>query len=367
MIYLDSAATSFLKPSTVEHAVIRAMRTLSSPGRGAYSLAMNAADELYSCRLSAAKLFKVQDAENIVFTSSASHSLNIAVNSMVKQGGTVLVSGFEHNSVTRPLYAAGANLITAGTKLFDVQDTIDDFERKIKSADCVFCTHVSNVFGYVLPIYEIAEVCKYNKVPLAIDASQSAGIIDVDAKRLGANFIACPGHKGLFGLQGTGILICNSETKPIIHGGSGSDSKSQTMPEYLPDRLEAGTHNIPGIAALNAGINFVLTKGSENIRNHELQMLNRMKQRLENTEYELFTGENQLGVLSLRHNRLDCEEIAQKLAEDGVCVRAGLHCAPLAHKSAGTIDTGTVRFSFSPFTDFRQIDAACDCLLSYIH
>lgn len=364
MIYLDNAATSFIKPVCVQQAVLNAMQSMASPGRGAYSQAMNAADIIYKCRVAAAELLNAPEPENVIFTSNASHSLNIAINSLVNRGDRVLMSGFEHNSVSRPLYESGAQVVVTGRKLFDKNAILEDFEEKIKNADIVVCTHVSNVFGFILPIYEIAELCAEKSVPLIIDASQSAGLININQDKLKAAFIAAPGHKGLFGPQGTGILLCNAETKPIIHGGSGSDSRLQQMPDYLPDRLEAGTHNVPGIAGLLAGINYVLENGTNTILAHETQMLELMIEKLLDSSYELFYGTDQSGVLSLRNREIDCEQIASILADNGICVRAGMHCAPTAHDSAGTLETGTVRFSFSPFVTSDQILYVCELLKS---
>ncbi len=364
MIYLDSAATSFVKPLSVQQAVLGAMRTMSSPGRGAYSQAMLAAEMIYDCRCKVAKLFNVDDPENIVFTSNATHGLNIAINSVVKPGMKVLISGFEHNSVTRPLTAMEADIVIAGTKLFDDNVVLSDFENKIKSVDCVVCTHVSNVFGYVLPIYEISEMCKRYRKKLIVDASQSAGIIPIDCDKLYAAFVAMPGHKALFGPQGTGILICNHESVPLIHGGSGSNSKLQYMPDYLPDRLEAGTHNVPGLAGLKAGIEYIEQKGMDKIHEFETKLLGIMVDELTNTKFEIFNGQSQLGVLSIKHPEIDSEDLAALLANENICIRAGMHCSPLAHKSAGTLLSGTARFSFSPFNSIEEIRKTCSLLKS---
>ncbi len=362
MIYFDNAATSLLKPQAVYKASMNAMKTMASPGRGAHEPAMRAAKELFDCRIAAAELFDVDDPENIVFTMNATHGLNIAIKSMVHKGSNVLVSGFEHNSVVRPLYAAEANVIVVGRELFNKQKVIDEFKENIKRADFAVCTHVSNAFGFILPIYEVAEICRENSVPLIVDASQSAGILDVNMKELGAEFIAMPGHKGLYGPQGTGILIAGNGAKPLMEGGSGSDSASKFMPEYLPDRLEAGTHNVCGIAGLRAGIEFVKHRGTKNIFEHEKKLSNIMVSNLKDSEYELFTGEPQGGVVSLRHKKYEPETIAETLAKAGICVRSGLHCAPLAHESAGTIESGTVRFSFSPFNTPQQVRYCCQQL-----
>ena len=364
MIYLDNAATTLPKPVSVERAVSRAMMSMASPGRGAHVPAMKAAQTLFDCRAAAAELFHVPEAENVVFTMNATHALNIAIRSKAKRGTRVLISGFEHNSVTRPLADMGANIRIGGRKLFDREDTLNAFQKEIPGAELVVCTHVSNVFGHILPIYEIAVLCRKYRVPLIVDASQSAGILDVDFQRLGAAYVAMPGHKALFGPQGTGILLCGEKGIPLMQGGSGSDSIPQSMPDYLPDRLEAGTHNSSGIAGLLEGIRFVREKGLENIRKHERSMLEIMQKELGNDKTELFAADSSLqcGVLSLRIKGMSCEDIAAGLSRRGVCVRSGLHCAPTAHESAGTIDTGTIRFSFSPFVSREQVSAACGVL-----
>ena len=280
----------------------------------------------------------------------------------------MLISGFEHNSVTRPLAELGAEISVAGRKLFDREDTLKEFKREIPRAELVVCTHVSNVFGYILPIEEIAEMCKKYKVHLIVDASQSAGILDLDFQRLGAAFAAMPGHKALLGPQGTGILLCGEKGLPLLQGGSGSDSTPQHMPEYLPDRQEAGTHNTTGVAGLLAGLRFVREKGPENIRKHERSLLELMVRELDNEKTELFAADEsvQSGVLSLRVKNRSCEDIAEGLSQRGVCVRSGLHCAPTAHRSAGTLETGTIRFSFSPFVTEAQVLSACQILREII-
>lgn len=366
MIYLDNAATTLLKPVSVFPSMRRAMETMASPGRGAHAPAMRAADLVLDCRIAAAELFHAPDPEQIVFTSNATHALNLAIFSLAKQGSSVLISGFEHNAVTRPLHAIGAKISIAGRRLFDPEDTLRDFSSKLDRADLVICTHVSNVFGYILPLYEISELCRQKQVPLIVDASQSAGVLDIDAQRLGAAFIAMPGHKALYGPQGTGLLLCGAEAMPLLYGGSGSDSAEQSMPPYLPDRLEAGTHNVPGIAGLLAGLRYVLERGPESIAAHEKALLRQMAEQLKNIDsLEVFQSENdsQTGVLSVRSRSCSSETLAAVLNEKGICVRAGLHCAPTAHQSAGTFDSGTVRFSFSAFTECSQIDAACRALL----
>ena len=362
MIYLDNAATTMIKPLAVSRAVMKAMQTMASPGRGGHEPAMRAAKTVFECRTEAAELFHVPSPEQIVFTLNATHGLNIAIHSLARKDTRVLVSGYEHNSVTRPLAALEAEIHVAQAPLFDSAAMLAAFEKQLSGMQLVVCTHVSNVFGYILPIYDIARLCREKGIPLIVDASQSAGILEVDYERLGAAFIAMPGHKGLFGPQGTGILICAQPGSPLLSGGSGSDSIPQTMPDYLPDRLEAGTHNVCGIAGLREGIRYVRQSGLDSIYAHENTLLHSMVSELSGVEgLTLYTDNcrNQSGVLSLRSARLNCEEMAAQLGEKGVCVRTGLHCAPYAHRTAGTLDSGTVRFSFSPFNSPEDVARSC--------
>ena len=364
MIYLDSAATSLSKPVSVERAVVRAMRSMASPGRGGHPPAMLAAETVYACREEAAALFHVPDPSRVVFTMNATHGLNLAIRSRVRPGGRVVISGFEHNAVTRPLHALGAEIHIAGRELFAPERLLEEWERELPRVETAVCTVVSNVFGYILPVGELAALCRRYDVPLILDASQAAGVLPLDFEALGAAFVAMPGHKGLLGPQGTGLLLCGEEGSPLIQGGSGSESRLQRMPDALPEHLEAGTHNVPGIAGLLAGIRYVRRTGTQSILNHEQALLARAAADLEGSGLELFIGpkEEQSGVLSLRCPWMDCEELAAGLAERGVCVRAGLHCAPTAHESAGTLETGTLRLSFSPFLRPGELDEACRIL-----
>ena len=365
MIYLDSAATSLIKPIAVGREMLRAMQSCASPGRGGHVPAMLAAETVYRCRETAAQLFHVPEPERVVLTMNATHGLNLAIRSLVRPGMRVLISGYEHNSVTRPLRLLGAEILTAASPLFDPEAALEASRARIPEADVVICTHVSNVFGFILPIYDIAALCRERGVPLIVDASQSAGILNVDFACLGAAFVAMPGHKGLLGPQGTGLLLCGADSEPLLAGGSGSDSLEQSMPSYLPDRLEAGTHNVPGAAGLTAGMDYVLERGTDAIAAHEQTLLASLVEGLSAVDdVEIFAGApgTQSGVLSFRLRDLDCEESAQRLAEYGVCVRSGLHCAPTAHRSAGTLETGTVRVSLSPFTTAGEIEDLCSIL-----
>lgn len=361
MIYLDSAATSFLKPRGVERAMVAALRHMTSPGRGGHSLSMAAAETVYRCRTEAAELFHVPSPERVVFTMNATHALNIAIRTLVRPGDPVVISGFEHNAVTRPLRHLNAELRIASAPLFQPEAMLEAVKKLLPGAKAMVCTHVSNVFGCVLPIREIARLCQKAGVPLIVDASQSAGILDVDFTGWNAAFVAMPGHKGLLGPQGTGILLCGTDGAPLLHGGTGSQSRMQEMPAELPDRHEAGTHNVPGIAGLAAGIEYLLPRRKQ-VERRERALLSQLVTLLRrNDDLELFydaAGTSQAGVLSLRSRSMDAEILAQRLADRGVAVRAGLHCAPLAHETAGTLETGTVRLSLSPFNTPQEIETA---------
>lgn len=353
MIYLDFGATSFVKPPAVARAVGQALKTCANPGRGGYREAMNAANRVFACREEAGALFGCRP-EQVVFTAGCTHGLNIAIRSLVDPGDRVVISGFEHNAVVRPLYALGADTVVAGRKLFDWEDTLSRFEDALKQKPkaAVF-THVSNVFGYILPVEEMAALCRDRGVPFVMDAAQSAGSIPLSLEKLGAEFIAMPGHKGLLGPQGTGLLLCRQAGRPLLYGGTGGESTLRGMPEYLPERLEAGTMNVPGIAGLAAGLRFLRRRNIADLGAEEARQARYCAGALENMGLRVFRGAHQGGTVSFVPEG-DCEEFARHLARRGIALRAGLHCAPLAHESAGTLESGTVRVSFGWNADNSQ-------------
>jgi selenocysteine lyase/cysteine desulfurase len=345
MIYLDSGATSFRKPPAVYQAVRRAMESCASPGRGGYPAAMLAAQTVLRCRERAGRMFDCPP-EKVVFTSNCTHGLNMAIRTLVKPGDRVAISGFEHNAVTRPLYHLGAHAVVAGRKLFDWDDTLEQFEAALRSGvSAAVFTHCSNVFGYILPVEQMAALCRQYGVPFIVDAAQSAGTLPVHLGQWGADFVAMPGHKGLLGPQGTGILLCSRQPESLLQGGTGSESRNRRMPDFLPDGAEAGTLNVPGIAGMSAGLAYLERTGIQKIHQREQREAKYCAAGLEKLGLQVFYGEHQSGTVSFV-SRCDCEETAQCLAWQNIAVRAGLHCAPLAHESAGTLETGTVRISF---------------------
>lgn len=355
MIYLDHGATSFCKPRSVGIAMEQALRTCANPGRGGYPAAMQAARRVLNCRERAGELFGCQP-EQVVFTGSCTQGLNIAIGTLVQPGDPVVISGFEHNAVVRPLHALDARIRVAGRKLFSREDTLEEFEKALKlGVKAAVFTHVSNVFGYALPVEKMAALCRKYRVPFIVDCAQSAGILPVEPEKWGADFVAMPGHKGLMGPQGTGILICRREPKPLFYGGTGSLSASYEMPDFLPDRLEAGTLNVPGIAGLCAGLEWVLGGDMEDRLKRQQTQVQHCARGLRRMGLTVFSGPHQTGTLSFLPEG-DCEEVAQALAQRGIAVRGGLHCAPLAHESAGTLNSGTVRVSYGPEATFGQTE-----------
>ena len=364
MIYLDNAATTLHKPRAVDEAVRRAMHAAAGYARGGYAAAMRAGETVYACREQAAALFGVRDPARVVFTMNATHALNLAVHALAQPGMRVAVSGYEHNAVMRPLLLRGIDPIVLDTPLWDSAAMVEAAGQALADgAELFILNHVSNVFGFAAPVEEIAALLDEKGVPLILDASQSAGLIDIDVRRHPCLAAVCmPGHKALYGPQGTGILLALDDhiaARPLLAGGTGSRSEEMRQPDFLPDALESGTPNVPGIAGLAAGIAFVRAVGPANILAHERKLTREFARALEGeSRITCFAHPAQTGVLSLTVRGAAVENIAETLARQGVAVRAGLHCAPLAHRTAGTEETGTVRFSLSFYSTAHQVEHA---------
>ena len=378
MIYLDNAATTMHKPAQVRRAVSEALHRGGNAGRGGHSGEAYSDRVLFECRDEIATLFGLAEPERVVFTMNATHALNIAINSLVRPGMRVLISGYEHNAVRRPLLAkerAGEiETVVLRSPLFEPEVFLYKLEAELRrGAGLVVMTHVSNVFGYILPVERADELCAEHGVPLIVDASQSAGVLELNAAALRATRYLCmPGHKGLYGPQGTGALVCVGDRyeeeppEPLMFGGTGGDSRAEGMPDYLPERVEAGTQNVHGIAGLREGVRFVRRTGTARILAHEREMARRIISGLAlYPRVRVFAAPGlfcQTGVLSLVVRGVSCERTAELLAAEGIAVRAGQHCAPLAHDSAGTGREGSVRLSPSVFTKPSEADAAVRAL-----
>ncbi|MDR1736131.1 MAG: aminotransferase class V-fold PLP-dependent enzyme [Oscillospiraceae bacterium] len=378
MTYLDNAATTLYKPKSVQKAVCAALKESGGAGRGGHAAALRAAEIIYGARETAAELFRMRDPERVIFTSNGTHSLNIAIKSLAARGGRVVVSGFEHNAVIRPLYRLsqeiGVKVDVIPTPLFEPEMAVSLFEMALDGDVCLaVCTHVSNVFGYVLPIERIWALCKHRGVPLIVDAAQSAGVLPIAGDS--GPYFCMPGHKGLYGPQGTGLLLCPPDgliLKNLIEGGTGSASSDSAMPNFYPDRLEAGTPNAPSIAGLNAGMRYIINSGIPHTAT-EFDLSDpphrKMLYRLHCSLAAIWGVKSyytdglycQSGVISFNIEGQEPESVAARLAAKGIAVRAGLHCAPTAHKTAGTFPGGTVRASIGAFNttaDIRRLAAA---------
>lgn len=364
MIYFDNAATTLQKPSSVWRAVAQAIETCGNPGRSGHKAAMKAADIVFDCRSIAADFFGLAEPERVVFTLNATHALNIAIKSCLKGGGHAVISGYEHNSVVRPLEGMkgeGVTYTVARSPLFDPDAAYNAVvEALTEDTRCVILTHVSNVFGFVLPVEKVDALCARRGIPLVIDASQSAGTLPLDVSRLsGTAFVCMPGHKGLYGPQGTGILLSCKDMPlySVLEGGTGSLSMEKHQPDFLPDALESGTVNVPGIAGLREGLRFV-SRYREDIRQGELALVKQAAQGLCAIPGVTVWHEPvcQSGVLSFRTDWADPAALCEGLARKDFCLRAGLHCAPLAHESAGTLPEGTLRLGFSAFNTPQQVE-----------
>lgn len=371
MIYLDQAATSLQKPPEVCQAMLTACKTCAGYARSGHAPALRAGEVVYQCRETAAQLFSVDNPEQIIFTMNATHALNLAIHGFCTPSTVVAVSSYEHNSVMRPLHALGCPLRILRSKLFDSSDFLHEAERAIDAGVQIFIiNHVSNVFGSIVPLEQLDAMLQAYQIPLILDASQSAGTIPISVRRLRSLRAVCmPGHKGLLGPQGTGILILSNPDdlpRPLLQGGTGSASSSLEQPAFLPDRLESGTPNVPGIAGLHAGMKFLLEQGIDAIHRHEQDCIQTCIATLRTIpNLEVFAAEEperQAGVLSIRIPNQPSEILAQALADQGVCVRGGLHCAPLAHQSAHTQTTGTVRLSVGPYNTRLEMQRTAEIL-----
>ena len=357
MIYLDNAATTLRKPPQVAAAVAEALRSCANPGRGGHAAAARADRTVYRVRELAARYFETEP-ERVCFTANATEGLNIALRTLVRPGDRVVISGLEHNAVTRTLAALGAETVPVCAPLFDRESWLQAFDAALRPGTrAAVCLHVSNVFGCVLPVQELGALCLEREIPLVVDASQSAGLLPVRPAQWHAAFTAMPGHKGLLGPQGTGLLICGRTPEPLRFGGTGTQSLLQTMPEELPDRLEAGTLNVPGIAGLGAGLEWLLHQPGGAVLQRERGLLDRAVRMLNGLNVPLYAGPGQTAVLSFRLPGWDCEQAAAAYARAGIALRAGLHCAPLAHRTAGTLPEGTVRLSLSALSRGEELDA----------
>ena len=367
MTYFDNAATTFPKPDIVYEKIMEAMKDYgANPGRSGHKLALKINRGIYDTRMSLAELLNVDNPMNISFTFNCTESLNLAIKGVLKPGDHVITTSMEHNSVLRPIkyleqFGIESTIVEANL-LGEIN--VDNIKKAIKSnTRLIVTTHISNLTGTIMPVKEIGALAKEHGIIYILDAAQSAGVYHVNPVTMNIDIVAFPGHKGLLGPQGTGGLYIREglEVQEIFQGGTGSMSESLIQPDMTPDKFESGTPNGPGLIGLGAGIEYINLKGMDNIRKHEEDLTKYFIEETSKIEGIKLYGpcdvKKQAAVVSLNIKDYDSSEIAYILDEQyDIMVRPGLHCAPLAHKTIGTLDQGVIRFSFSPFNTLEEIE-----------
>jgi len=377
--YMDNAATSFPKAPGVAESMSNYILNIGcNINRGVYSKSLEAENIAFETRELLCSLFNFDKPENVIFTSNITTSLNMLLKGLLKNGDHVIVSSLEHNAVMRPL----SSLVNIGVEFSkcpcdsDGNLYLDKLSSLIKTnTKAIIMTHASNVCGTILPLKSIGEICKKHNLFFIIDGAQSAGFLDIDFYELNASAIAFTGHKGLLGPQGIGGFLISSElaynVSPIIEGGTGSLSELEIQPEYMPDKFESGTPNIPGVYGLNTSLKYILKEGISSIREKELQITSKFLKGIHNLSEIKIIGakdnKNRTAVVSLDFLNRDNGIVSHYLNKNyGISTRSGLHCAPSAHKSLGTFPRGTVRFSFSHFTTIEDINYSINAISKVI-
>lgn len=367
MIYMDNAATSFPKPESVYTAVDHFNRCLGgNPGRGSHQATLKAGSILLDAREVLSRLFNIKDCEQIAFTANVTESLNIALKGLLRPGDHVISTSMEHNAVARPLYTLSQQGVEWTTVACTADGSLDpeDIRRAIKpNTRMVAMLHASNLTGTIMPIAEVGKICRENNLMFLVDSAQTAGVLPLDVEAQNIDLLAFTGHKGLLGLQGTGGLYVSTglEISPLKEGGTGSFSEHLQHPGFMPDRLESGTPNTPGIVGLLAGVEFILQTGRENIHRHEQELTEMLLGGLREIKGIKTYGPNdskrQTAVVAFNIDDVDCGELSMQLDyQYGIVTRSGLHCAPLAHQTIGTLERGSCRLSPGYFTTKEEIE-----------
>lgn len=370
MIYFDNAATTFPKPKEVIRGVAECMQNYGgNPGRGAHPLALAAAEAVYSTREELASLFGGKS-ENTVFTQNATHALNLAIFGLARHGDHIIISNLEHNSVLRPvaeLYRRGIASYSVFDALCSEEETLENLKKAVRrNTRIAVTTHVSNICPHKLPIEKISAFCRERGILHIVDASQSAGIYDINMQN-GLSVLCAPGHKGLYGPQGTGFCLFADDfdferLRPTVFGGNGINSAKTDMGKVSPESYEGGTLAVPSIAGLGAGVRFVKRIGTAKIRAHEAALCEKIKQNLRSDgRIKIYLPEESGSALLFNAYGIDGSELARRLARRGICTRAGLHCAPTAHEALGT-GGDAVRLSFSAFNTAEEAESFCAVL-----
>lgn len=373
MIYLDNAATSFPKPSGMLRVIYECMRDYcGNPGRSGHRMSIRTGEEIYKTRNELARLFHIKDSSRIVFTGNTTEALNLGMKGVLQSGDHVITSAMEHNSVLRPL----KTLEKPGVETTIIRCAGDGalnvelLKREIKNnTKLIICTHASNVTGTIMPVKQIGELARQNNVLFMVDAAQSAGSLPIDVNEMKIDLLALPGHKGLLGPMGTGMLYVreNVKLRPLKEGGTGTYSRELDQPADFPEGYEAGTVNAPGIIGLGYSANYVSQIGVENIRAYEEELVSMLDNALRNmdgvTVYGPWSSKRKTGISLFNLKNISSEEVCDKLSSHyGIASRGGYHCAALAHKTIGTYDIGAVRLSVGPFNTKREIGMTIEAI-----
>jgi cysteine desulfurase family protein len=373
MIYFDNASTSFPKPRRVREGVLSAFNCYgANPGRSGHKMALDTAMQVYSCREDIAALFGAE-AEQVIFTANCSHALNTAIKGILRQGDHAVVSEFDHNSVLRPVHA----LADRGIITYSVAGVSEDDDATLASfAACIrpetrliTCTHASNVNGMILPIAKLAALARAQGILFLVDAAQTAGALPINMQKLGIDFLCAAGHKSLYGPTGTGVLVTphGHELATLMEGGSGSNSADPFMPKDAPERLECGTLNTAGILGLKAGVAFLNEFAPGELYRREMRLGAEIYARLAKMpgvtlHTRGFRPGRHVPVIAFNVDGLPSEETVARLSDRGFALRGGLHCAPLAHRSMGTLETGAARISIGAFNPREQGEGLCGAI-----
>jgi len=373
LIYFDNAATTYPKPDSVSAAVKECIDLYGgNPGRGAHPMAERASEVIYACRASAGDLFGCAP-ERVVFTYSTTYALNFAIKGLLRRGDHVLLSGLSHNAVYRPVYAmAQRGEITFDVYLHGAGATDGEIMQSIASlvkpeTAMIIATHQSNISSETEPIEKIGDFCRKRNIKLVVDGAQSGGHLPLDVEKMNITALCLPGHKGLYGVQGAGMLLLSEEVQtedfsPLLEGGSGIHSLDSAMPDVFPEHLEAGTPGTPAIAGLLCGLNWVKKVGIAEIHRHTGELSAFLWRALSHDPRYTVYGRGDGGVVSFNVTGFSPSEVGRALADHGICTRVGYHCAPLAHRSLGSGENGSVRASFSYFNSAREVNTFLDVL-----
>ena len=372
MIYFDNAATTGHKPIGVINAVDYTLKNLcANPGRSGHDLSQKAALKVYESRKIISEYFGADGAENVAFTQNCTASINFVLKGLLDSGDNVIISDLEHNAVMRPLnIMKNISYSTANVSFFNDTETIKNFEALIKeNTKMIFCTAASNVTGKILPLEKIGQICKRRGLFFGVDAAQAAGVVPIDMKKMNIDFLCIAPHKGLYAPMGIGVLIARKPLKrTVIEGGTGTNSVDFSQPKIMPEMLESGTLNLPSVLGTAAGINFIKSKCR--IYEYEMGLVRYFyKGLLKNSKAELYTNPTDCGyvpVLPFNISGIPSEETAEFLNKGGFALRAGLHCAPTAHRKIGTLKSGAVRFSPSVFNNQTEVNMLLNRLKKFL-